>query len=93
MPRAKVEVKFSSAEVGDRVEVPVILKNVSDNLAFFTELTLKDKNGAAILPVFWEDNYVTLLPGEEREIKGYVNRKDYKGDAVSLAWIFWNMEQ
>ena len=93
MPKAKVEVQFSSAEVGDRVEVPVILKNISDNIAFFTELTLKDKSGTAIVPVFWEDNYVTLLPGEEREIKGYINRKDYKDDTISLGCIFWNMEQ
>ena len=93
MPVAKVEVQFSSAEVGDKVEVPVILRNVSEKIAFFTELTLKDNSGAAILPVYWEDNYVSLLPGEEREIKGYVNRKDYKDDAISLGCIFWNMEQ
>ena len=93
MPKAKVEVQFSSAEAGDRVEVPVILKNISDKIAFFTELTIKDKSGAAILPVFWDDNYVTLLPGEEREIKGYINRKDNIDEAISLGCIFWNMEK
>ena len=26
------------------------------------------KGGADIVPVFWEDNYFSLLPGEKREI-------------------------
>lgn len=92
MPKAKVEVLFSSNESDDRVEVPVTLKNLSDKIAFFTELTLTDNNGSAILPVFWENNYVTLLPNEEVEINGYVNRKDYSDDTISLKVQFWNME-
>ena len=68
------------------------LKNLSNKIAFFTELTLKDNNGSAILPVFWEDNYVSLLPGEERDILGYVSRKDYTGESISLGVQFWNME-
>jgi exo-1,4-beta-D-glucosaminidase len=92
MPAAKVEVMFSSNESEGRVEVPVKLKNLSDKIAFFTELTLQDSNGSAILPVYWEDNYVTLLPGEERDVNGYVNRKDYKEESISLSCIFWNME-
>jgi exo-1,4-beta-D-glucosaminidase len=92
MPTAEVEVIFTSNVSAGRVEVPVKLKNLSDKIAFFTELTLKDNSGSTILPVYWEDNYVTLLPGEERDIKGYVNRKDYKEDTITLGCIFWNME-
>jgi len=92
MPEAEVEVIFTSNETNGRIEAPVKLKNLSDKIAFFTELTLKDNNGSAILPVYWEDNYVTLLPGEERDIKGYVNRKDYMDETISLSCIFWNMK-
>jgi len=28
----------------------------------------KDKGGEEILPVLWQDNYISLLPGEKREI-------------------------
>jgi exo-1,4-beta-D-glucosaminidase len=28
----------------------------------------KGKGGEEILPVVWEDNYVSLLPGEKREL-------------------------
>lgn len=92
LPKARVEVSFSSHVAESRIEVPVKLNNLSDKIAFFTELTLKDDEGAAILPVFWEDNYISLLPGEIREIMGYVYRTDYKGETISLGVEFWNME-
>jgi exo-1,4-beta-D-glucosaminidase len=28
----------------------------------------KGKGGEEILPVLWEDNYISLLPGEKREV-------------------------
>jgi len=45
------------------------LKNPSSTLAFFVRLRLLEaRDGAEILPVLWEDNFVTLLPGEERSL-------------------------
>jgi hypothetical protein len=38
-------------------------------MAFFVQLALtRGRGGAEILPVLWEDNYFSLLPGESREI-------------------------
>jgi hypothetical protein len=50
------------AERGD--DVRVALTNISDRLAFFVELRLVDASGADVLPVLWNDNYVSLLPGD-----------------------------
>ena len=44
--------------------VHVTLKNKSGVPAFFVSLNLVNKHGANMLPVTWEDNYVTLWPGE-----------------------------
>ena len=44
----------------------VLINNRSDVIALGLELNLADKGGRTLLPVFWEDNYVSLLPGEER---------------------------
>ena len=45
------------------------LENPSKSLAFFVRLKVnKGKGGDEILPVIWQDNYVSLLPGEKREI-------------------------
>jgi exo-1,4-beta-D-glucosaminidase len=43
------------------------IKNTSQSLAFQVHLRLANgKDDADIVPVFWEDNYFSLLPGEER---------------------------
>ncbi|MBQ8466987.1 MAG: beta-mannosidase [Prevotella sp.] len=45
------------------------LKNQTRHVAFANRLRLVDaKTGERILPVIWSDNYVTLMPGEERVI-------------------------
>ncbi|KAK3290197.1 glycoside hydrolase family 2 protein [Chaetomium fimeti] len=47
---------------GDAVDVT--LENKSEVPAFFVSLNLVNQDGADLLPVTWEDNYVTLWPGE-----------------------------
>ena len=45
------------------------LKNQTKHVAFANRLRLTDaKTGERILPVYWSENYVTLMPGEERVI-------------------------
>lgn len=45
----------------------VSLHNESDVIAFFNELRLVDSHsGKTMVPVFWDDNYISLLPGEKR---------------------------
>jgi exo-1,4-beta-D-glucosaminidase len=49
----------------------VRLKNAGRSLAFMVRLRLVNgENGDDILPVLWDDNFVSLMPGEEREIAG-----------------------
>jgi hypothetical protein len=33
-----------------------------------------------VLPVFWSDNYISLLPGEERVLTVKMNTKDLDGE-------------
>ena len=42
----------------------VTLTNQADVVAFQVRMDLKDKNGEYILPAFWNDNLVTLAPGQ-----------------------------
>ncbi len=62
---ATCEVETHGAERIARVKV----NNPTSHIAFFVELALTRGNGGAeILPVLWEDNYFSLLPGESRVI-------------------------
>jgi exo-1,4-beta-D-glucosaminidase len=71
----------------------VTLRNASKTLAFMTHLRLrKGTTGDDALPVFWDDNYISLLPGEERVITGRVATRDLDGASPSIYVEGWNIE-
>ncbi len=51
---------------GSLYEVKV--SNPTDKVAFMVRLTAKDSKGNLICPAYWSDNYLTLAPGESRNI-------------------------
>jgi hypothetical protein len=56
-----------AAQGSERV-VTVTLDNQGSQAALNTKLTLLDDKGERILPALYSDNYVSLLPGELREV-------------------------
>ena len=60
---------LATAEVASSVTrtsegLQVTLANQADVVAFQVRMDLKDKNGEYIVPAFWNDNLVTLAPGQ-----------------------------
>jgi exo-1,4-beta-D-glucosaminidase len=78
LPKAAVRAKFrAAAGSGPDAAFHVLLENTGKNVAFLTRLRLvKGKQNSEILPVYWSDNYISLLPGEKREIRVSVRRSD-----------------
>ena len=71
--------------LNDDIVYQVILNNKSGKIAFFLQLQLLDSlRQEPILPVLWEDNYISLLPYERREIFVRVNKRNMNGNSVSL---------
>jgi len=65
--RVAVAVATKAAAVGDQLVVH--LKNTSAIAALNTKLTtLYVDDGSEVLPAFYSDNYLSLLPGEERTV-------------------------
>lgn len=68
----KVKVITTTRNLGDeqsRRRVAVTIRNTGSNIAFFVRLKLDNRQGGdEILPVLWQDNYFSLLPGESRDI-------------------------
>ncbi len=65
----KLKVTDRSERKGEDEITRVALENPSKSLAFFVRLKVnKGTKGEEILPVVWEDNYISLLPGEKREV-------------------------
>ena len=77
LPAASVKASMEFSESGAEPTAHVTVENTGTGLAFLVRLRLlKGKDGAEILPVFWEDNYISLLPGEKREVTVHVRKRD-----------------
>ncbi|MFD2285253.1 glycosyl hydrolase [Pedobacter petrophilus] len=73
-------------------KVEVTLSNKNGNpVAFFNRIALIDKqSGKRILPAFYDDNYVSILPGEHKTIT-----VEYTGsqDNLAVEVYGWNVER
>ncbi|HEY6092952.1 MAG TPA: hypothetical protein VIV83_13235, partial [Gemmatimonadales bacterium] len=75
MPAAQVKTTATFTARGGRGEARVTVSNPGRSVAFFLRLQVIGKGGQEVLPVLWEDNYVSLLPGETRVLTaGYAVR-------------------
>jgi exo-1,4-beta-D-glucosaminidase len=84
------EVRASARFESGRVRVA--LENPSRALAFFVHLAVrKGPGGEEVLPVLWEDNYVTLLPGERRELAATWAPKDLGAATPVVTIDGWNV--
>ena len=66
--------------------------NPSNNLAFFLRLRISQGSGGEeVLPVLWQDNYFSLMPGEIREITAIYKHSDLNGTAPVVEVEGWNV--
>ena len=93
LPRVKLKVTDRSERKGEEGITHVILQNPSKSLAFFVRLKVdKGAKGEEILPVIWEDNYISLMPGEKREISATYHASDLGAVKPSVEVSGWNVE-
>jgi exo-1,4-beta-D-glucosaminidase len=87
----KLALSAGSARRGDDEIARVTLLNPSNSLAFFIQLQIKKgRSDEDVLPVVWQDNYLTLMPGEKREVTATYKLKDLGAAAPFLAVEGWN---
>ncbi len=85
----KVDCRFETRD--DVTTATVKLINDSSQIAFFNELAIRGKRSdATILPVFWEDNYISLLPGECRTVTATFGVPDLGDDQPVVHLNGWN---
>jgi exo-1,4-beta-D-glucosaminidase len=69
----------------------VVLENTGKTVAFFIRLQLMKGAGEELLPVYWEDNYLSLLPGEKREVVATVDAQDAGTAELRVVVTGWNV--
>ncbi|MFL5497194.1 MAG: glycoside hydrolase family 2 protein, partial [Gemmatimonadaceae bacterium] len=62
-------------------------------VAFFLRLQVTGRGGEEALPVLWEDNYVSLLPGETRTVTATYRVRDLGGGAPRVVVSGWNVRR
>lgn len=92
LPEVELEVAAAARPADGSPEIEVTLVNPSEALAFFVELRVVGGEGLSVLPVLWEDNYVSLLPGERRVIAArFPQAEDLSGTRLIVSG--WNVAE
>jgi exo-1,4-beta-D-glucosaminidase len=93
LPKVKLNVTEHSEKQGENEVTHVAVENPSKSLAFFVRLKVDEsKGGEEILPVLWEQNYVSLLPGEKREISATYRASELGAAKPYVEVSGWNVE-
>ena len=91
LQKIKTVVPIIEATEKRKGQIAVTLSNAKDNpVAFFNRIALVDAvSGKRILPAFYSDNYISVLPGESKTIT-----VDYSGSQKTAVEVYgWNVER
>jgi beta-mannosidase len=88
-----LDAKAVRADANGKVLLTITLHNPGRQVALMAHLQLRRKNtGDRVLPVFYSDNYVSLVPNGTRTITVEAAEADLKGDIPLVVVDGWNIE-
>jgi exo-1,4-beta-D-glucosaminidase len=91
LPPVKLNVSANVLRRGGEETARVTVTNPGKSIAFFIQLQIKRKSdNRNVLPVVWQDNYFSLLPGERREVTATYKVKDLGVTPAVIAIDGWN---
>jgi exo-1,4-beta-D-glucosaminidase len=83
-----------TAKAGKSETIHVSIHNSGKNIAFLVHLRItQGANGEDVVPIFWSDNYVSLLPGEQREIAATFDSATLNGKPAVVHLDGWNLAE
>ncbi|MGH9543498.1 MAG: hypothetical protein ACRD2H_16655, partial [Terriglobales bacterium] len=92
LPAAHVVTSARFSRKGAEGTAVVHISNPGPNVAFLVRLRItQGPGGPDVLPIFWQDNYISLLPGESRTLTAGYALGELHGAAPMLAVDGWNV--
>jgi hypothetical protein len=92
LPPATVTASATSTESGDTVHIHVQIANRGSALALENKLTLLNATAKLrILPAYFSDNYISVLPGETRDVDIEYSAKAANEGKQELSIRGWNL--
>jgi len=96
LPEVALTAKVRTADANGKRTLTVTVLNPTANIALMVHLQLRRKSGERVLPVFYSDNYVSLVPNETRTITieaavSDFNSPDGKTEDALIDFDGWNV--
>jgi exo-1,4-beta-D-glucosaminidase len=80
------------SQEGKNTVVHALVENPTSSLAFMVHLRVaKANNGEDVVPIFWDDDYFSLLPGEKRRVSARFESPKSGGGDLVLTVDGWNI--
>jgi exo-1,4-beta-D-glucosaminidase len=93
LPVIKIDIEDSILTKNNEYEVIVKLYNPNNKIAFLIELNVVgDKSGESVVPILWDDNYVSLTPMETKVVTGRFSFSALKGEKPVFRYKGWNIK-
>jgi hypothetical protein len=93
LPKAHIRTSTDTRRNGDQWQLTTQLHNLSAYPALMVRLkVVREKSEDRILPAIYGDNYVTLMPGEQRTIRTDLNHADTRGESPRMLIGGFNVE-
>ncbi|PYT57836.1 MAG: glycosyl hydrolase family 2 [Acidobacteria bacterium] len=90
---AKVAITKAVHASGPNRWITVSVENKGEDVAFMVHPRLtRGKGGEDVVPVFWSDNYFSLLPGEKKTVTAGYERSSVAGSTPEIVVDGWNLE-
>ena len=85
LDKATLAITATTHEQGGVTKLSVTVTNLGDRIALMTHLQLhRGTSRSRVLPVFYSDNYLSLVPGESRTLSIEAATKDFAGEPPLL---------
>jgi hypothetical protein len=92
MQTVTLDTKVSRHDANGNCLLEVTLHNPSSHIALMAHLQLRQKgSGKRVLPVYYSDNYVSLVPGETKTISIEAALSELKGQMPLIVADGWNI--
>jgi mannosylglycoprotein endo-beta-mannosidase len=93
LPSVTLDAEATARTEAAKTVVTVTLHNNTNNVALLSHVQLhQKKSGRRVLPVFYSDNYISLVPGESTTVSIEAATKDLQGDLPLVELDGYNVD-
>ncbi len=92
LPVVKLDVSMKRHDAGGKTFLEVALHNPTDSIALMAHLQLRRQDGERVLPVYYSENYISMVPKESKSLTIEAATADLRGKSPLLVLDGWNID-